>query len=759
MPRPDAPPLPPIARTLAGRRVLVTGATGFVGKVVIEKLLWSVPAIGKLVLLVRPGEGGSARERLHREILGSPPFARLRALHGDGWRSWAEEKIEVVPGDLASERLGLDPAAYRALAGSIDAIVASAATVRFDERLDRALAINARGALAALRLARDAGEVPLVQLSTAFVSGRRAGTVREEIATLGAAEVDPEALLAELEALAGRIARRGHGARERGAADPPGSAPGGSADARAADLQVEAGRRMAHRHGFHDVYTLTKALAERLIESRRSATPVAVVRPGIVESALDSPMPGWIDGVRVADPLLVAYGRGRLRTLPGHAGAPLELVPVDLVANAVIVALASLAARPEGPAPPIAVYQIGSGGRPVTLGELMEGAREGFSRTPMRTPEGRPIRLRRARFLAVGAYRRRLRRRRAALSWLAGALGAVSNGLGRRLAAPLAAIDHFLRLLEVYGPYLDHPARYDDTRARALAARLAARDRSTFSFDAAAVEWRRYLAEIHLPGLIRYALRAESGAPEAGAGGGERAAAPDPTPATRATTLFDLLRLAAERHPRRVALQACRDGRWLRYTYAEAVAITANVARTLRDRHGVGRGDRVALWAGGRPEWVLAAFAVHRLGAAIVPLDPQWPADEVEAAARFAGAKLVCAAPELAPALAGGSIPVVELAAPLVPEPWVRPLPGAPIGHRAVPGDLAAILFTSGTTLKPKAVPLTHANYLANVRDLVPVMESNGERLLSVLPVHHAFEYTVGLLVPRVSELALLARV
>ena len=59
-----------------------------------------------------------------------------------------------------------------------------------------------------------------------------------------------------------------------------------------------------------------------------------------------------------------------------------------------------------------------------------------------------------------------------------------------------------------------------------------------------------------------------------------------------------------------------------------------------------------------------------------------------------------------------------------------------------------AIVFTSGTSGRPKAVPLTHANLLANLRDLVPVMDLSRERLVSVLPNHHVFELMVGLLVP-----------
>src|SRR5262249_44282556 len=154
--------------------------------------------------------------------------------------------------------------------------------------------------------------------------------------------------------------------------------------------------------------------------------------------------------------------------------------------------------------------------------------------------------------------------------------------------------------------------------------------------------------------------------------------------------------------------------------------------------YGIERGDRVVLWGTGSPEWVLTAFAVYRLGAVTVPLDPQWPAQEVDAAARLTEAKLICAAPRLCEtigaALSAVSCPVVKLAAPFVPGPHVGPLPGAEsTGAVADAAGLASIIFTSGTTLAPKGVPLTHENFLSNVRAVIQVVPSPRERMLSML--------------------------
>jgi long-chain acyl-CoA synthetase len=682
-------PTSDIAEALRGQRIFVTGATGFLGRVLVEKLLWSVPDVGKLLLLIRPDRDRSAEERLRHEVLGSEVMDRLRALHGDEWEAWAASRVEAVPGDLGQDRFGLDDERYAALCGGVDLVVANAATVTFDERLDRALELNARGAGRTLALARDAGDVPLLHVSTCFVSGTREGVVTERVLRL-----DLETIVPALDEACKEIA---------GPADEP---------------FVAAGAEQARRHGFHDVYTLTKALGEALLARDHGAVPVAIVRPAIVESAAEQPFPGWIDAVRVADPLLVAYGRGKARDFPGSADAVLDLVPVDHVIHALLAALAELARR-EGSG--FAVYQVGSSRNPITLGRLLDYAREGFTRTPMRDERGEPIPAGPARFVAPEKLRRRLQR-----------------GHGR-------VRDHLLHLLDVYGPYVGHRAHYDDEATRGLWNRLSAADRAAFPFDITALDWRSYIANVHVPGLQRFALRAETGAPPPPRQRGEPRLASD-----RATTLFDLFATAASLDPDAVAFQICRDGRWLRYTYRQALTCTANLAHRLATRYGIERGDRVVLWGSGCPEWVLTAFAVYRLGAVTVPLDPQWPAEEVADAARFTGAKLICAAPRLSTTIRTASCPVVRLAAPFVPAPHVGPLPGADTtAHSpAAPGDLASILFTSGTTLAPKAVPLTHDNFLSNVRAVLQPVGSSRERVISLLPLHHVFEFVMGLLVP-----------
>ena len=101
--------------------------------------------------------------------------------------------------------------------------------------------------------------------------------------------------------------------------------------------------------GWTDVYTLTKAFAERAAEElwAQDGRRLSIVRPAIIESSLQHPYPGWIDGFKVADPLILAFGRGQLPDFPGVPDSVLDIIPVDFVVNAMLAA----AANPAGSAP------------------------------------------------------------------------------------------------------------------------------------------------------------------------------------------------------------------------------------------------------------------------------------------------------------------------------------------------------------------------------------------------------------------------
>ena len=185
-------------------------------------------------------------------------------------------------------------------------------------------------------------------------------------------------------------------------------------------------------------------------------------------------------------------------------------------------------------------------------------------------------------------------------------------------------------------------------------------------------------------------------------------------------------------------------------TYRELAEAIASTARGLRTR-GIDRGERIALLGPNSPEWIIAYLGIVTAGAVAVPLDPQAAADATAAALAYAPPQAVISTRAQRDALARGVGPDVRF--------WlldgtgdhgVATLRTSGTGGDlppVAPEDLASLLFTSGTTGTPKAVPLTHANLAANVSELLAArLIDPGARVLVPLPLHHTYPNTVGLL-------------
>ena len=167
------------------------------------------------------------------------------------------------------------------------------------------------------------------------------------------------------------------------------------------------------------------------------------------------------------------------------------------------------------------------------------------------------------------------------------------------------------------------------------------------------------------------------------------------------------------------------------FTYAKVAEASARVAGLLAAQ-GVAAGDRVAVMLPNVPEFAFVYYGVLRAGAVVVPMNPLFKAREVAYYLADSGAKVVfaspSAAPEVATALAAGataSMVVVD---------------------RAVE-DTAVILYTSGTTGRPKGAELTHGNLVRNVEvtqsDLVQL--TSDDVVFGGLPLFHSFGQTVTL--------------
>jgi len=215
-------------------------------------------------------------------------------------------------------------------------------------------------------------------------------------------------------------------------------------------------------------------------------------------------------------------------------------------------------------------------------------------------------------------------------------------------------------------------------------------------------------------------------------------------------TVPELLRRAAERHPKPDAFCIKREGRWTRMPLDHILRRAALVMRALRER-GVKRGDRVVILAESSIEWVIADVAILTIGAVTVPVYPTLPASQIApliADSESRGA--LTSTPELKSKLeaAGMAASTLEWIWCWKDEPF--PEPGAEaytLGADAPgPEDLASIIYTSGTTGVPKGVMLTHANIVAQaLLSLKAMSVRNDDVYLSFLPLSHVFERCSGL--------------
>jgi HAD superfamily hydrolase (TIGR01490 family) len=512
---------PSIREALDGKRIAVTGATGFLGTALVERLLRSVPGC-ELVLLVRPGKRSSAAQRARREVFRNDAFDGLRADLGPaGLDALVDRRVQVIAGDVGRDGLNLDDDGRAALA-TCDLAVHSAATVAFDAPLDAAAEVNLLGPSRMARALRDVGAPSphLVSVSTCYVAGNRRGAAPEELVhdspfyvdvdwqaeVDGArrARRDAEAASRTPEALA-RFRKQAR--QELGAAGTPALAAKTEQlrQAWVKDRMVDVGRSRAASLGWPDAYAYTKALGERALLQQRGDVPVSIVRPSIIESAWAEPRPGWIRGFRMAEPIIISYARGLLREFPGVPEGTVDVIPVDLVVAAVIAVAAG------GPPAQPAITQVATGStNPLRYRHLVDLVRGWFTEHPLFDGEGQPIVVPDWSFPGRGRVQRQLVRAKTAIERAESALQALplrgrQAAWSARLEQRREEAERALSYVELYGAYAECEAIYGVDRLLNRWEGLSPDDQAAFCFDPRIIDWPTYVRDVHLPSIVHHA--------------------------------------------------------------------------------------------------------------------------------------------------------------------------------------------------------------------------------------------------------------
>jgi len=296
-----------VAQFYEDRTVFITGATGFMGKVLVEKLLRSTN-LRKIYLLIRPKRGVEVQTRLQDELLSSRAFDRLR-----GSAPGQLLKVEAVAGDITHDRLGLSDQDQKKLIDNVSVVFHSAATVKFDEDLTKSVAMNVEAVLSMIQLSKQMTKLEaFVHVSTAYCNCDRTEICEEVYPAPG----NPLGMVQLCKLM----------------------------DADLLNSPEMTAKLIGNRP---NTYTYTKALAESLLITEGAGLPVSIVRPSIVSASWQEPVPGWVDNLNGPTGMIAGASKGVLRTLYCGRGLRADLVPVDIPINLLCCVAWRTATRPS----------------------------------------------------------------------------------------------------------------------------------------------------------------------------------------------------------------------------------------------------------------------------------------------------------------------------------------------------------------------------------------------------------------------------
>lgn len=288
-----------VESAFVAKSVFITGASGFLGKVLVEKLLRSCVAIDKVFVLIRGKRGKSSDERLE-DFKSSKAFDNLR-------NTEVLNKLIAVEGDLTlSPSAGISIENIRMLREKAHFVFHCAANVRFLDPVEQAIRINLIGTKMVLDLAETFTKLEaFVHVSTAY-SNYGEKIILEKV-------YDP-------------------------VCDPMGAIQAVESGDKDRILAME---QLAMK-AFANTYNFSKHLTEALVGQRSKKIPICLIRPSIIVSSYREPFPGWVDSINGVTGLFALYTTGLVRSAHMDGRTKYDPIPCDATVNSMIVAAAAL---------------------------------------------------------------------------------------------------------------------------------------------------------------------------------------------------------------------------------------------------------------------------------------------------------------------------------------------------------------------------------------------------------------------------------
>ena len=570
---------------------------------------------------------------------------------------------------------------------------------------------------------------------------------------------------------------------------------------------TDLGAERAEYWGWTNIYTYSKSLAEQIIAQQDDIVKI-LVRPSIVESSNQYPFPGWNEGFTTTAPLILIALRGQ-PIIPVNEKLVLDIIPVDMVSG-VILAAAMNALVDDNP--PL-VFQASSGDsnpndmkRIVGLvglykrqhfedketGNKLANKLAGMVET--QTVKQRTYELASAPMLNKIAKGADKFLDKASPRWGGGRIGNIVSDLKKSVEGFERTTQETMDAFAMFKPFMiDNEYLYRSDNVRGLHAVIKDKEKHLLPWYPEKLDWYDYWLNVHFPGMRKWVL------PQL-----EEDLKIQERRSYTYKDLLDLFDTSVKRFPTRVAMRIERNGRKEQYTFEDVRELTFRAAGFFAAK-GIQHNDRVILFSNNMPEWGMTYFGILKAGATAIPIDPASSIDEIvnfakagEASAIVISPKLAAENPELADRLteafastesttpsakdgghpsldkegsAENSPPGLRRGGPTSRDDGVvhDPVPriftfdevfampteteeaqrNALLPAKILSNSVASLIFTSGTTGKPKAVMLSHKNFTNMISMLSSVLDMDiTDGVLSVLPMHHTFEFSAGFLTP-----------
>ncbi|XP_020552326.1 fatty acyl-CoA reductase 3-like isoform X2 [Sesamum indicum] len=493
-----------IVQYFENKTVFISGVTGFLAKLFLEKILRIQPKVKKIFVLIRATPEKSVEQRLHDEVMSVELFRVVKEEFDSNGAGGLLEKVVPISGDVSLENLGIIESRVREeIWRDVDIIVNSAATTRFDERYDVALGVNALGGMHVQHFATKCCKLKmLLHVSTAYVHGTRAGVIPEVAfhmgQTLPGAEIPYLDINREKKIVEERL-RQLHTLN--------------STPKQITSAMKDLGIERAKLHGWPNTYAFTKAMGEMMIleEMKGKDYKLIILRPTIITSTYKEPFPGWIEGLRTLDAIFVAYGKRDLTVFLADPQSIIDMIPGDMVVNAMFAAIARHSNNQ--PSPNFIIYHVGSSKRnPIYVGDVRSIMHQYLRKKPFLDNRGKPIRMGAELKLvsSMTSFHRHIKIRYLPFLKILKLLNLIfCHKFERSYTNSSRAVNYRLRLVELYKPFSLFLGTFDDANTENL--RMTTREYSSsvdmFGFDPKCIQWEEYFINTHFPGVVNYALK------------------------------------------------------------------------------------------------------------------------------------------------------------------------------------------------------------------------------------------------------------